>query len=135
MATGREPLHRGTRRLATDEQSGGPRDSRCSDRSHDAGIVYRPEPALAGDLPNGQSQPRAREQRWIVLRLCLAWHDSRTAVRRLPGWIPIRQTWLRSGGEAWPASLPSPCLHVLRKPCYALDRARTTRPRLGATRL
>src|ERR1700757_744780 len=133
MATTRDPLHRGTRRLAVDEQSGGPRDSRCSDRGRDAGIVYRREPALTRDLQDGQSQPRARQQRWIVLRLCLVWYDSRTALWRLPNWIPIRQAWLRSGGEAWTASLPGPCLHVLRESRYALDEARPNRPGFGAS--
>src|ERR1700743_331156 len=114
MATGRDPLHRGTRRLAVDEQPGGPRDSRCSDRGRDAGTVYRREPALTLDLQDGQSQPRAWQQRWIVLRLCLAWHDSRTALWRLPGWIPIRQAWLRSGGETGAASVTRPFPHVVR---------------------
>src|ERR1700684_3076028 len=134
MATGRKSLHRGTRRLAVDEQSGGTRDARCSDRGRDAGIIYRQEPPLTRDLPDGQSQPRARQQRWIVLRLCLVWYDSRTALWRLPGWIPIRPAWLRTGGEAWIASLPSPSLHVLWESCYALDKAHPNRPGFGASR-
>ena len=37
------------------------------------------------DLQGGQSQPRAWQLRWIVLRLCMAWHGCRRALRRLSG--------------------------------------------------
>ena len=67
-----------------------PRDPGCSDQGRAAGPVYRSNLAFARHLPDGQSQPRARQQRRIVLRLCVAWHDRRTALRQLRGWFPVR---------------------------------------------
>ena len=49
------------------------------------------------DLQGGQSQPRAWQLRRFVLRLCHAWHDRRTALRRLPGRISLRPARLRPG--------------------------------------
>ena len=71
-----------------------PRDSGCSDRGRAAGIVYGCEPSFARHLPDGQSQPRAWQQRRVVLRLCMAWHDRRTALRQLQGRISIRSARL-----------------------------------------
>ena len=48
-------------------------------------LLYGCEPACPGHLPSGQSQPRARQLRRFVLRLCMAWHDRRRALRRLSG--------------------------------------------------
>ena len=42
-------------------------------------LLYGCEPTFAGHLPGSQSQPRARQQRRLVLRLCSAWHACWTA--------------------------------------------------------
>ena len=57
-------------------------------------LLYGCEPAFPGHLPSGQSQPRARQLRRFVLRLCRAWHDRRPALRRLPGRISLRSARL-----------------------------------------
>ena len=62
----------------------------CPERRRAAGPVHRPQSAVAGDLPDGQSQSRARQQRRIVLRVCVPRHDRRTALRQLRGWVPVR---------------------------------------------
>ena len=63
------------------ERAGNARYFGCSDRGRDAGLVHRSESAFARDLPDGKSQPRTRQQRRIVFRLCVAWHDRGTALR------------------------------------------------------
>ena len=58
-------------------------------------------------LSHGESQPGARQQRRIVLRLCMARRDARTALRRLRGRFRFgssASTWSRSAG--WIASRP-----------------------------
>ena len=61
---------RGARRPAFDERPGIPRDPGCSDQARAACLVYGCEPAFPRHLPGSQSQPRARQQRRVVLRLC-----------------------------------------------------------------
>jgi len=45
-------------------------------------------------LPDGESQPRAWQQRRVVLRLCMVCHRSRPGLRELQGWISIRSARL-----------------------------------------
>ena len=80
--------------LPFDERPGIPRNSGSSDEGRAAGIVYGCELSFAGHLSDGQSQPRARQQRWFMLRLCMAWRHSRTALRQLQGRISIRSARL-----------------------------------------
>ena len=70
-------------RSALDERPGIACDAGCSDQARGACILYGCEPACPDHLPSGQSQPRARQLRRFVLRLCLASHDRRPALRRL----------------------------------------------------
>ena len=72
-------------RSALDERPGVPRDAGRSDQDRAACILYGCEPACPGHLPSGQSQPRARQLRRFVRRLCMAWHGRRPALRRLSG--------------------------------------------------
>ena len=72
LVAAREPHDRGADRSAFDERPGIPRDAGCSDQARAACILYGCEPAVAGHLPSGQSQPRARQLRRFVLRLCVA---------------------------------------------------------------
>ena len=53
----------------------------CADQGRAGGPVYRREFAFARNLPDGESQSRARQLRRIVLRLCVPWHGRRTALR------------------------------------------------------
>ena len=64
------------------------------DRGRDAGIVLRREFVFARYLPHGESQPRAWQQRRVVLRLCMVCHHSRTALRQLQGRISLRSARL-----------------------------------------
>jgi predicted ATPase len=50
--------------------------------------------------PHGKSQPGARQQRRIVPRLRLAWHDPRVEIRAIPSGFSIWQTRRRSRREA-----------------------------------
>ncbi len=94
-------------------------------------------PALFTDLnlfrllvrPDGDPQPGARQHGRIVPCICMAGRRLRDPLRRLPGRIPLRQTWRGSGREAWPRSVQSPRLSGLRSPCRALDTAPGHEPR------
>ena len=57
-------------RSAADERPGIPRDPGCPDQARAACLVHGCEPGFPGHLPSGQSQPRARQLRRFVLRLC-----------------------------------------------------------------
>ena len=45
-------------------------------------------------LPSGQSQPRTRQLRRFVHRLCIPWHGRGPPLRRLSGGIPLRSARL-----------------------------------------
>ncbi len=141
---GRIPAHRvssgctqdrGPGRRAVDERPRNACNVGCPERRRAAGPVHRPQSAFAGDLPDGQSQSRARQQRRIVLRVCVPWHDRRTAFRELRGWVPVRPAWIRAYGTARAGSLSGPNLHGVRQFRHALDEARSQRPSVGAPRV
>ena len=90
LVSSRRTQDRGSDRPAVDERPGNARHVGCPERRRAAGPVHRPQSAVAGDLPDGQSQSRARQQRRIVLRVCVPRHDRRTALRQLRGWVPVR---------------------------------------------
>ncbi len=72
-------------RSAFDERPGIACDAGRSRQDRGACILYGCEPACPGHLPGSQSQPRARQLRRFVQRLCLAIHDRPRALRRLSG--------------------------------------------------
>ena len=77
LVPARRAQYRGFDRTAAVERSRNARYFGCSDRGRDAGPVHRPQSAFAGDLPDGQFQSRARQQRRIVLRICVPRHAIR----------------------------------------------------------
>ena len=98
-------------------------------------LVYRRESALSCHLSDGEPQPGARQQRRLVLRLCLARHDPWAVFWRVPGGVPLRQARPGPGGTARATSLRGPRLPDLRAPRYSLDPADPHRPAVGAARL
>ena len=57
-------------------------------------LVYGCEPASPCHLPRGQSQPRTRQLRRFVRRLCIPWHCRGPPLRRLSGGLPLRSARL-----------------------------------------
>ena len=69
--------------LPLDGRPSFPRDAGYSDEARGIRMAYRRESCVHGDLPSGQSQPRARQQRRFLLPLCIAWLYRWAALRRL----------------------------------------------------
>ncbi len=76
-------------RAAFDERPGIPRDAGRSDQDRATCTPYGCEPACSGRLPSGQSQPRARQLRRFVQRLCMAcpWSPARASATIRPPYI------------------------------------------------
>ena len=72
-----EPHDRGAHRLALDERSGVLATLDVLTRLVPPALFTDANLSCPGHLPHGQSQPRAWQQRWLVLRLCMAWHHRR----------------------------------------------------------
>ena len=72
-------------RTAFDERPGVACDAGRSGQDRAACILYGCEPACPDHLPGGQSQPRARQLRRFVQRLCMAIHDRRPASSAIIG--------------------------------------------------
>ena len=85
MVAARGPHDRVSDRPAFDERSGIRSDNGRSGQDRATCILYGCEPACPDHLPSGQSQPRARQLRRFVQRLCMAVHGRRPALRRLSG--------------------------------------------------
>ena len=83
LVAARGPHDRVSDRAAFDERPGIPRDAGRSGQDRATCILYGCEPACPDHLPSGQSQPRARQLRRFVQRLCMAVHARRPALRRL----------------------------------------------------
>ena len=65
LAAARIARDRGARRLAADDRTGAPRDDGRARARPVAGAVHRREAPLAGDLPDGEPEPGARQRRWL----------------------------------------------------------------------
>ena len=79
---------------APDDRPGIPRHARCADQARAVYKVHGCEPVCLDHLHGSASQPRARQQRWVVLRLCTAGHGRRRALRRLSGRLSLRSARL-----------------------------------------
>ena len=95
LVAAREPHDRVSDRAAFDERPGIPRDDGRSDQDRATCILYGREPACPGHLPSGQSQPRARQLRRFVHRLCVAgMHRRRRASATIRPRISLRSARL-----------------------------------------
>ena len=94
LGPARWPRHRGAPGAAPDDRPGIPRHARCADQARAVDKVHGCEPVCLDHLHGSTSQPRARQQRWVVLRLCTAGHGRRRALRRLSGRLSLRSARL-----------------------------------------
>src|SRR5580692_2165014 len=94
LVSGWKPENRRTNGLAVNDEQGRPGNPARPDRIRLARAFLRRQFVFARYLPHGESQPRAWQQRRVVLCVSVVWFHSRTAFRRLRRRISIRSTWL-----------------------------------------
>jgi len=98
-------------------------------------LVGRREPVLARHLPDGEPQPGARPQRWIVLRLRLSGHAPRAPFSAITEPGSASEARSGPGGATRATSFEAGCRPEFRGLPPPLDAAHSLRPQPGTPRL